>query len=346
MVTLPDGRSPVMQMYLFFNNPPPAASPFPRRQTAATTRPIVFHEYTHGLSNRLITTATGAGALDTLQAAAMGEGWSDWYAKDDLVAEGLQPDTAVPGEIDMGAYVDASATSTDPDRGDRLPRPRGSHAVPGHADARLRGLHVRRPRPHQGGRRRPRQRPRSGAQTLWDLRGALGSRTAQAVITGGMRLSPPQPSFLEERNAIPAGGCGRVRRRPRRRHLGRVRPARHGLQRHHRGIDRPAAGRADRSTAVRRRAGRGRGGRRHAAGGAGERRRPRARLRPPDGDGGPLARPRARLVHRRVLECVPGDRDDDRGARPRAAGGAERDAPGAREPPAAGGRGGAPSGWR
>ena len=50
---------------------------------------LVFHEYTHGLSNRLVTDAQGFGALSTAQAGAIGEGTSDFYALDYLVDEGL-----------------------------------------------------------------------------------------------------------------------------------------------------------------------------------------------------------------------------------------------------------------
>ena len=41
------------------------------------------------------------------------------------------------------------------------------------------------------------------AQTLWDLRACdRVGRRARALITQGMRLSPPEPSFLDMRNAI------------------------------------------------------------------------------------------------------------------------------------------------
>jgi hypothetical protein len=40
------------------------------------------------------------------------------------------------------------------------------------------------------------------AQTLWDLRGVLGSRTTQSLVTRAMELSPSNPSFLDERNSI------------------------------------------------------------------------------------------------------------------------------------------------
>ena len=44
----------------------------------------VWHEYTHGLSNRLVTNDDGSGALSTPHGGAMGEAWSDWYALDFL----------------------------------------------------------------------------------------------------------------------------------------------------------------------------------------------------------------------------------------------------------------------
>src|SRR5262249_48988146 len=39
-------------------------------------------------------------------------------------------------------------------------------------------------------------------QTLWDLRDTLGSDAAEALATRAMELSPFNPSFLDERNAI------------------------------------------------------------------------------------------------------------------------------------------------
>ena len=53
----------------------------------------VYHEYTHGLSNRLV---VDPGRLHSgrVQAGAMGEAWGDWYAMDYLVSQGLQRDTA------------------------------------------------------------------------------------------------------------------------------------------------------------------------------------------------------------------------------------------------------------
>jgi hypothetical protein len=39
-------------------------------------------------------------------------------------------------------------------------------------------------------------------QTLWDLRDELGSDTTEDLVTRAMELSPFNPSFLDERNAI------------------------------------------------------------------------------------------------------------------------------------------------
>jgi extracellular elastinolytic metalloproteinase len=94
MATPPDGDSPRMQMYLFepFTD---EGAPF-RAINGDDDATIVYHEYTHGLSSRLVTDAEGVQALNSFQAGSMGEAWSDWYAKDFLVRQGLElddPDT-------------------------------------------------------------------------------------------------------------------------------------------------------------------------------------------------------------------------------------------------------------
>ena len=39
-------------------------------------------------------------------------------------------------------------------------------------------------------------------ETLWDLREALPNPTVRKLVTRGMELSPPSPSYLDMRNAI------------------------------------------------------------------------------------------------------------------------------------------------
>ena len=43
----------------------------------------VYHEYTHGLSNRLVVDVPGNSTLGPIQGDAMGEAWSDWFAADE-----------------------------------------------------------------------------------------------------------------------------------------------------------------------------------------------------------------------------------------------------------------------
>ena len=66
---------------------------------------IVYHEYGHGLSNRLVVDALGNSTLGNIQAGAMGEAWSDWYAMDFLVNEGLFRDRSSDGDLRIGEYV-------------------------------------------------------------------------------------------------------------------------------------------------------------------------------------------------------------------------------------------------
>jgi subtilisin-like proprotein convertase family protein len=197
MATPPDGQSPRMQMYLF-NSPFPAVN-------GGDDASVVYHEYTHGLSNRLIGDGNG---LNANQPRAMGEGWSDWYAMDYLVANGLVSDTSADGEVVVGEYVtgdpvhgirhqalDCSVGSTSPNC--------GGSATAGHSggftyadlgkvggwDASTPAFEV-----HDDGE--------IWSETLWDLRKVLGATTARQLITDGMRLSPTDPSYLDERDAI------------------------------------------------------------------------------------------------------------------------------------------------
>ena len=115
----------------------------------------------------------------------MGEAWSDWYAMDFLV-DGLPEarHAARRGEVDMGKYIDAAPHLI---RTQALDCPVGSVGRPGC--------------PHGGytygdfgqvlGRPRSTPTARSGARRCGTCARALGSDVAEALITAGMRLSPP-----------------------------------------------------------------------------------------------------------------------------------------------------------
>src|SRR3954470_2838639 len=192
MSTPREGQSATMQMYLF------TGLGF-RNVSGSDDAAIVYHEYTHGLSSRLVKDGSGAGAVNSPQAGAMGEAWSDWYATDFLVNEGVEADTGADGELDMGAGTDSVAhnlrsepidcalhSATTACRGVFL---RGGYTYGDFGKIARTGPEV-----HADGE--------IWAQTLWDIRKTLGSALAEQLITDGMRLSPPEPSFLDERNAI------------------------------------------------------------------------------------------------------------------------------------------------
>jgi hypothetical protein len=201
MVTPPRGQQPVMNIFLFtaFGDNDPTID-----GNGGDDASVVYHEYTHGLSSRLVADSNGVEALNAPQSAAMGEGWSDWYAMDYLTAQGLQADDpSRPGEVLVGAYL--TKGSVGPLRTEALDCPVGqaSPSCPrgGYTYADYGNVGAG-PEAHADGE--------IWGQTLWDLRTALirahgqqaGDDDADGLVTKAMRLSPPEPSFLEMRDAI------------------------------------------------------------------------------------------------------------------------------------------------
>jgi extracellular elastinolytic metalloproteinase len=70
MGTPPDGFSPTMNMGLVEST---------NRHTALDST-VVFHEFTHGVTNRLVGGRVDTRALEEVQSAGMGEGWGDYIA--------------------------------------------------------------------------------------------------------------------------------------------------------------------------------------------------------------------------------------------------------------------------
>ncbi len=193
MTTLPEGISPRMELFLF------VGSGF-RTVNGGDSAAIVWHEYTHGLSNRLVVHDDGSGALSSPQAGAMGEGWSDWFALDKLVGDGLMDDTSAAGDVDVGHYVDLDSHQV---------RRQGIDCPVGVVDPRCpAGGYTYGDFAHIFGSAEVHADGEIWAQTLWDLRKAVGRDVAQSLITEGMRMAPPEPSFLDMRNAILAADAG------------------------------------------------------------------------------------------------------------------------------------------
>ncbi len=70
--TPPDGFAPRMQQFIFtLTNPD---------RDSSVENAIIYHEYGHGVSNRLTGGGANSGALNCLQSRGMGEGWSDYFS--------------------------------------------------------------------------------------------------------------------------------------------------------------------------------------------------------------------------------------------------------------------------
>jgi extracellular elastinolytic metalloproteinase len=187
MLTPPDGQPGLMAMFLYAD---PAED-----VNAGDDARVVYHEYTHGLSNRLITFANGLGALDAFQSAAMGEAWSDWYGMDFVTDRGFEVDEAADGDVisafqgDRTEPIDCTVDETP------VPECDGEGtAGPGGYTYGDVGQITGFPEVHADGE--------IWAQTLWDLRRALGGPPARELVTRAMELSPTNPSFLDMRNSI------------------------------------------------------------------------------------------------------------------------------------------------
>jgi hypothetical protein len=209
MLTPADGTPPQMQMYLF--EPLPALAPDFADVNGGDDASIVYHEFTHGLTNRLVILGDGDGALTSPQAGAMGEAWSDFYAEDYLISQGFETDSDAPGEIIVGGFTDNFNNSLRTEAidctigADDTACPRvGADEVPqtgGYAYDAF-GKIIGQPEPHADGE--------IWSQTLMEIRRALiaahgtddGEQRTLALVTGGLRLSPPEPSFLDMRNSI------------------------------------------------------------------------------------------------------------------------------------------------
>lgn len=209
MATYPDtghpfGRSPRMQMYLFLAGDDPADPMVDGN--GGDDASVVYHEYTHGLSSRLITDSEGWAALSAPQSGAMGEAWSDWYAYDYMTAVGDVADSNdTPGELVLAASLTQGRNAL---RFSALDCPVGLRdvescpAAGGFTYADYGKVWSGGPEVHADGE--------IWAQTLWDLRialqqahgGVLGTMKARSLVTEAMRGSDPEPSFLDMRDRI------------------------------------------------------------------------------------------------------------------------------------------------
>jgi hypothetical protein len=137
---------------------------------------VIYHEYAHGLSNRLVGGGSG-GCLSGIQSGGMGEGWGDFLGASFL------------NDPVVGAYVTGNAT-----RGIR----RASMADSPFTYANIKDGTMT--EVHNAGE--------IWAAALWDARngvggvGGVGATTIERLVVQGMKNTPCSPTMLQARDGI------------------------------------------------------------------------------------------------------------------------------------------------
>jgi hypothetical protein len=164
--TPPDGSRPRMQMFIFSI----------KNGTGGVTQDgdfdpsVIYHENTHGLSNRLVGGGS-TGCLGGLQSGGMGEGWGDFMGSSFL------------NNPIVGAYVTGNAT---------LGIRRMSMANSTFTYASIKNGTLA--EVHDVGE--------LWAATLWDVRKATSAAIVEQLVVSGMKLTPCNPTMLNARDGI------------------------------------------------------------------------------------------------------------------------------------------------
>jgi extracellular elastinolytic metalloproteinase len=156
-----DGQRQIMEVGLWPNN----------GHHAAFDSGVIFHEFTHGVTNRLVGGRVNIHALDEPQSSGMGEGWGDYFAcainETTVVGAWL---TGRPGGIRRAAYDT------------RFPGRYGQLGTPGYNEA------------HEIGE--------IWGATLVEMNRRIGADLGVQLVVDALKLSPANPSFLDMREAI------------------------------------------------------------------------------------------------------------------------------------------------
>jgi len=175
-----DGSSPIMRTgWVEF----PPEKNMPPRHTAFDASAI-FHEYTHGVTTCLVGGRIDTSALESSQSAGMGEGWSDYIAcvltKSDVVASWLVNDptgirnfpydSKYPCNFShLGTVVNINGVEMDFRDGETYDE-------------------------HNIGE--------IWCATLLDMNRTIGENIGFQLVIDALKLSPTNPGFLDERDAI------------------------------------------------------------------------------------------------------------------------------------------------
>ena len=214
--TPPDGFAGRMQMYRF-------TGPTPNRDGDFDAE-IICHEYTHGLTNRMVGGGVGMSAL---QSRGMGEGWSDFYG----LALLSQPADNPNANYASGAYASYLSNGLTDNYYYGIRRyPYSTNLAKN--PLTLKDIDPTQASAHPGIPRSPIAGSTANevhnmgevwCVTLWDARanliakygGAAGNQLILQLVTDALRLSPANPTFLQARDAIlqadlASGGANRA----------------------------------------------------------------------------------------------------------------------------------------
>lgn len=164
MWTPVDGSSPIMRMGLVSGT---------GRHTALDAT-VVYHEFTHGVTNRLVGGPLNTSALEAPQSAGMGEGWGDYVA---CVVTGLPV---------VGAWV--------------VNRPQGIRAFP--YDERFPVASNNFGSLGQGRYNEAHNIGEIWCAALMALDREVGRVLTLQLVVDALKLAPANPSFLQMRDAI------------------------------------------------------------------------------------------------------------------------------------------------
>jgi hypothetical protein len=198
-----DGSAPRMQMFIF-------SGPNPNRDGDLDAE-IVLHEYTHGLSNRLVGHGVGISALQT---RGMGEGWSDFYAMS-LLSKATDN---FDGNYAMGGYATYQLGGLTQNYYFGIRRyPYSTNLIKN--PLTFKDLDPAKASPHSGIPRNPiigvvanevHNMGELWCVTLWEMRVRLikkygfnvGNNLALKLVTDAMKLGPANPNYIQARDAV------------------------------------------------------------------------------------------------------------------------------------------------
>ncbi len=160
------------------------------RRDSGLDASVIIHEYTHGVTTRMVGGPYNVGVLSSFQGGALGEGWSDAFAAIKL----NDPVTGAYVGCNPATGIRSVAYNASPlkygDFGNRFEFDYSAYywiPVPGIGQVFF-------PEYHQDGE--------IWASALWDLQTALGPAIAGRLVFEALKYTPTEPSMPDARNAI------------------------------------------------------------------------------------------------------------------------------------------------